>query len=103
MNWYHNSYSEEAEDEMRADAENRVQAMQERAKLINQMFSPPEELREEAEKAFEASGGKPKIAVLMVILGIGREEAEALVAAHDGHLSLAIEAFRSGDRSGDRA
>lgn len=49
MNWYHNSYSEEAEEEMRAEAENRVQAMQERARRINEMFAPPEELRAEAE------------------------------------------------------
>ncbi len=34
---------------MRAEAENRVQAMQERAKRINEMFTPPEELRAEAE------------------------------------------------------
>ncbi len=49
MNWHRNSYSEEAKEEMRAEAENRVQAMQERAKLINEMFSPPEEIRTEAE------------------------------------------------------
>ena len=49
MNWYHNSYSEEAEEEMRAEAENRVQAMQERAKLIHETFSPPGEFRPEME------------------------------------------------------
>ena len=49
MNWYHNGYSEEAKDEMRAETENRVQAMQERAKLINEVFAPPEEIRAEAE------------------------------------------------------
>jgi len=49
LNWYHNGYSEEAKDEMRAETENRVQAMQERAKLINEVFAPPEEIRAEAE------------------------------------------------------
>jgi hypothetical protein len=49
LNWYHNGYSEEAKDEMRAEAENRVQAMQERARQINEAFSPPEEIRAEAE------------------------------------------------------
>jgi N-acetylmuramic acid 6-phosphate etherase len=50
---------------------------------------------EEAASAFEASGQKPKIAILMVILGIGAAEAEALAAAHDGHISLAIDAHRA--------
>lgn len=57
--------------------------------------------RAEAERAFEDSGGRPKIAILMVLLGVGREEAEALVARNDGHLSLAVEDYRA--RSGDRA
>ncbi|MFZ2635904.1 MAG: N-acetylmuramic acid 6-phosphate etherase [Rectinemataceae bacterium] len=52
--------------------------------------------RSRAEAAFEASGGKPKIAILMVILDIGRDEAERIAAEHDGHISLAIEAYRSG-------
>ena len=36
------------------------------------------------------------IAILMVILDIGRDEAERIAAEHDGHISLAIEAYRSG-------
>lgn len=51
-----------------------------------------------AEKAFAESGGKPKIAILMVLLGISAADAEALVAANDGHLSKAVDAFRSRGR-----
>jgi len=47
-----------------------------------------------AETAFEASGGKPKIAILMILLGVARDEAEQLVAKNDGHLSLAVRAYR---------
>ena len=50
--------------------------------------------RPAAERAFEESGRQPKIAILMVLLGIGRVEAEGLVAKNDGHLSLAMEAWR---------
>jgi len=50
--------------------------------------------RATAEKAFAASGKKPKIAILMVLLGIDAPAAEDLVAANDGHLSKAVEAFR---------
>ncbi len=52
--------------------------------------------RETAEKAFSASGKKPKIAILMVLLGIDAPSAERLVAANDGHLSKAVEAFKAG-------
>lgn len=55
--------------------------------------------RQTAEKAFVASGRKPKIAILMVLLDIGADEAESLVAANDGHLSGAVEAFRSARKS----
>jgi len=54
--------------------------------------------RATAEKAFAASGKKPKIAILMVLLGIDALAAEELVAANDGHLSKAVEAFRSKGR-----
>jgi len=53
--------------------------------------------RETAERAFADSGKRPKIAILMVLLGIGAEEAERLVAINDGHLSKAVDAYRSGD------
>ncbi len=51
--------------------------------------------RATAERAFAESGRKPKIAILMVLLGIGVDEAERLVAANDGHLSKAVDAYRS--------
>jgi N-acetylmuramic acid 6-phosphate etherase len=54
--------------------------------------------RETAEKAFAASGKKPKIAILMVLLGIDAAAAEELEAANDGHLSKAVEAFEAGKR-----
>lgn len=46
-----------------------------------------------AEQAFTASGKKPKIAIVMVLLGIEAAKAEQLVAANDGHLSRAVEAY----------
>ena len=52
--------------------------------------------RDAAEKAFAASGRKPKIAIVMVLLGIDAAQAERLVAANDGHLSKAVEAFKAG-------
>lgn len=52
--------------------------------------------KDEAAIALEASANKPKIAIIMVLLGISKGEAESLVAAHDGHLSVAIEAFKKG-------
>ena len=42
---------------------------------------------EEAEKAFEASGKKPKIAILMILLGIGVEEAKLLHDESNGPIS----------------
>jgi N-acetylmuramic acid 6-phosphate etherase len=48
----------------------------------------------EAAKALAASGNKPKVAIVMVLLGITKDETEALLASNDGRLSLAIEAFR---------
>lgn len=56
--------------------------------------------RDTAEQAFYASGKKPKIAILMVLLDIEAETAEDLVAANDGHLSKAVEAFKA---TGSRA
>ena len=52
--------------------------------------------RDAAEKAFAASGRKPKIAIVMVLLGIDAAQAERLVAANDGHLSKAVEASKAG-------
>lgn len=46
--------------------------------------------REEAERAFEASGRKPKTAIVMALLGVGKEEAEARLSRADGHISGAL-------------
>jgi N-acetylmuramic acid 6-phosphate etherase len=52
---------------------------------------------EEAERAFEDSGRKPKIAIIMVLLKVGRQEAERLEEAGGGPIAAAIKAF--GDRA----
>lgn len=53
--------------------------------------------RATAEHAFVASDRKPKIAILMVLLGIDAATAERLVETNDGHLSSAVKAFRAGN------
>ena len=45
---------------------------------------------EEAARAFEASGRKPKIAIIMVLLGVDRTRAEELERRADGHISQAV-------------
>jgi N-acetylmuramic acid 6-phosphate etherase len=47
-----------------------------------------------AERAFEASGRRPKTAIVMVLLGLGRDEAESLLASHEGRIGPAVEAGR---------
>ena len=42
---------------------------------------------EDAEKAFEASGRKPKLAVAMLLLGVDKDKAESLLQEADGHIS----------------
>lgn len=49
--------------------------------------------KDEAEAAFLASGGKPKIAILMTILGIGADQAAELIERGDGQLSEAIRIY----------
>ncbi len=49
--------------------------------------------KDEAEAAFLASGGKPKIAILMTILGIGAEQAAELIEHGEGRLSEAIRIY----------
>jgi len=49
--------------------------------------------RPTAERTFEESGRRPKIAILMVILGITADEASQLEAAHQGHINQAISAW----------
>lgn len=50
--------------------------------------------RPTAERAFMASDKRPKIAILMVLLGIDAATAERLVETNDGHLSSAVKAFK---------
>ena len=53
-------------------------------RLIREVTGCP---KEAAEEAFKASGNKPKIAIVMVLLGIDRDTAEKKLAAADGHIS----------------
>ncbi len=46
--------------------------------------------REEAAKAYEASGQKPKVAIIMVLLGVNRAEAERLDRLGGGPISAAL-------------
>jgi len=45
-----------------------------------------------AERAFEASGRRPKTAILMVLLKVGRKQAETLFLANEGRIGLAVQA-----------
>jgi N-acetylmuramic acid 6-phosphate etherase len=49
----------------------------------------------EAEAAFAASEKRPKTAMVMILLRVGRVEAERLLERADGHISTLIEAGRS--------
>ncbi len=51
--------------------------------------------REEAERAFAESGMKPKVAIVMVLLGIGKEDAEMLLSKNEGRIGLAVEAYKN--------
>lgn len=51
---------------------------------------------EEAERAFEESGRKPKTAILMVLLRVDRSRAEELERRAGGHISAALELGRAG-------
>ncbi len=50
---------------------------------------------EEAERAFEASGRRPKTAILMVLLGVDRARAEELETRADGRISAALDLGRA--------
>lgn len=52
--------------------------------------------RAAAETAFEASGKKPKTAIVMVLSGADRIQAEKLLAAADGHISAAVRLAATG-------
>ena len=54
--------------------------------------------REEAERAFDSSGRKPKIAILMVLLGVDRAAAEELERAGGGRIGEAL-ALHKGEAS----
>ncbi|HET7838707.1 MAG TPA: N-acetylmuramic acid 6-phosphate etherase [Rectinemataceae bacterium] len=56
--------------------------------------------REEAEAAFEASGKRPKTAIIMVLLKVGRQEAERLEAVGGGRISDAV-AVHAAEGKGD--
>jgi len=49
--------------------------------------------KEEAERAFAESGRRPKIAILMVLLGVDRPEAERLVKKGEGPIAAAIRVY----------
>ena len=51
--------------------------------------------REQAERAFAESGMKPKVAIVMVLLGIGKEDAEMLLSKNEGRIGLAVEAYKN--------
>ncbi|MDR1635865.1 MAG: N-acetylmuramic acid 6-phosphate etherase [Treponema sp.] len=42
---------------------------------------------EEAEKAFEAAGRKPKIAIVMLLMGVDKAKAEELLKTAEGHIN----------------
>lgn len=47
-----------------------------------------------AARAFADSGKRPKVAIVMVILGINREEAEQLLQANEGRIGQALTTHR---------
>ncbi|GHU07664.1 N-acetylmuramic acid 6-phosphate etherase 2 [Spirochaetia bacterium] len=49
---------------------------------------------ESAETAFNESGKKPKIAIVMLLLGVTRERAGELLTAADGHIGAVIETMK---------
>ncbi len=54
--------------------------------------------RETAAKVFEESGGRPKTAIVMVLLNITKKEAEKLLKENDERIGLAIDAFQLKNR-----
>lgn len=55
--------------------------------------------REEAERAFEESGKKPKLAILMVLLGVDRDTAADLSERGGGRISEAVALHGGGKRT----
>jgi N-acetylmuramic acid 6-phosphate etherase len=56
--------------------------------------------KEAAEKAFEASGRRPKTAIIMLLLGVNREEAEGLEKQADGSIAATIR-IKKEEQGGD--
>jgi N-acetylmuramic acid 6-phosphate etherase len=50
--------------------------------------------KDDAERAFEASGHRPKTAIIMVLLGVGQEEARRLEDAGGGPIAAALRIYR---------
>ncbi|OQY34807.1 MAG: N-acetylmuramic acid 6-phosphate etherase [Spirochaetaceae bacterium 4572_59] len=63
-------------------------------RLIKQATSCSEEL---AKQAYEDSGNRPKIAILMIILKIDKKTAECLVAESNGPIAETIQLYRKKD------
>ncbi len=53
---------------------------------------------ETAARAFEDSGRKPKTAIVMVLLGLSREDAERLLEHSEGRIGVAVEKHGGGQR-----
>jgi len=51
---------------------------------------------EEARSALEASARRPKIAIVMVLLGVGAEKAGSLLEEENGHISAIMERKKAG-------
>ncbi len=49
-----------------------------------------------AEEAFVASGNRPKVAIVMVLLGVPKEKADELLEKGDGRIGLAVRNARNG-------
>ena len=49
---------------------------------------------ETAAQAFEDSGSRPKVAIVMVLLGIGLDQAQRLLQANEGRIGQALSAHR---------
>lgn len=65
-----------------------------RARRIVRMATGCDE--ETAELVSDASGGRPKTAILMVLLALGREDAERALERAGGRIGAALEAARGG-------
>ena len=54
-----------------------------------------------AARAFEGSARRPKVAIVMVLLGIGREPAERLLQANEGRIGQALTGYRKRRNGGE--